>query len=249
MSDESPFTRPGSGANARVGVVLCHGFTGTPASMRPWGDFLSEQGYAVSVPLLPGHCAPWQELAAARWEQWYGELLRAYDQLAATVDVMIATGLSMGGGLVLKLAADRPEQIAGIVPVNPAVKLSRPDLKLVPIAKHVVPYFPKIAGDIKKPGVSESGTDRTPLKAVDQMLRGTRLVREALPQVTQPVLLITSLEDHVVDPASRTYILDHIGTSELSELRLENSYHVATLDYDQQLIFDRSLEFIRKVTE
>lgn len=231
----------------RIGVLLCHGFTGTPASMRPWAQFLNAHGYDVSVPLLPGHATTWEDLNVRRWTEWYSELTSAYLRLAATVDDVIVGGLSMGGGLALKLAADHPE-IRALILVNPAVKLSRWDLKALPLAKYVIDSLDGIGSDLKKQGVEERGYSRTPLRALHEMVRGTKQIRAALPAVTQPVLLVTSVTDHVVDPASRDYILRHLGSNDLSEIRLLDSYHVATLDNDQQLIFDRSLEFIREVT-
>lgn len=248
--NDTPLSAPGVplADGRRVGVLLSHGFTGTPASMRPWGEFLNAQGYAVEVPLLAGHGTTWEDLATKTWADWYADIEAAYDRLAAGVDEVVVAGLSMGGGLVLQLAAAHTDKIVGVIPVNPAVRLARLDVKVVPVAKYFMKSIKKIGGDIKLAGVSENAYDYTPLRALEAMVRGTKTVRAALPRVTQPTLLITSVTDHVVDPASRRYILEHIGSRSLTELRLHESYHVATIDNDQQLIFDSSLEFIRRVT-
>ena len=92
---------------------MSHGFTGSPYSMKPWARHLAEHGYAVEVPLLPGHGTTWQEMNRTRWEDWYAEVTRAFDKLAAENDVVVAAGLSMGGALVLRLAADHPDRVAG----------------------------------------------------------------------------------------------------------------------------------------
>jgi len=232
----------------RVGVLLSHGLTGTPASMRPWAEYLAGHGYAVSVPLLPGHATRWQDLNTRRWSDWYGEIQLAFDKLRVDCDRVVVGGLSMGGGLALQLAADRGRDIAGVMVVNPAVNIDRLDVKLLPVLKHLVPAMPGIASDIQKPGVTERGYPRTPLKAVHSMLQGYQGVRAALPNVTQPLLLITSMVDHVVDPSSARIIRSTVSSRDLTELQLANSYHVATLDNDAPAIFDASLEFVRRVT-
>ncbi|HET7690270.1 MAG TPA: alpha/beta fold hydrolase [Nocardioidaceae bacterium] len=232
----------------RVGVLLSQGFTGTPASMRAWAEHLAAHGYAVSAPLLPGHATRWQDLNKKRWADWYGEVQLAFDKLHAECDQVVVGGLSMGGGLVLQLAADRGREVAGVMVVNPAVNIARWDVKLLPVLKHVVPAMPGIGSDIKKPGVEERAYRHTPLKAAHSMLQGYAAVRKALPDITQPLLLMTSTVDRVVDPSSAQIIRSTVSSRDVTELRLENSYHVATVDNDAPAIFDASLEFVRRVT-
>ena len=47
--------------NKDVGIVFVHGFTGSPAAMRPWADFMNSRGYTVSVLRLPGHGTQWED--------------------------------------------------------------------------------------------------------------------------------------------------------------------------------------------
>jgi carboxylesterase len=240
--------RPELTGGRRVGVLLSHGFTGSPYSMRPWGEFLAAQGYAVEVPRLPGHGTTWQDLNTTTWDDWYAELTRAFERLVAANDAVVVAGLSMGGALVLRLAADHPERVAGVVVVNPAVATGRKDVRLLPVLKHVVASFPGITNDIKKPGVDEHGYPRTPLKAAHSMMTAWRAVREDLPKVTQPLLMFLSAEDHVVDPSSARIIRGTVSSRDLSEQTLADSYHVATLDNDAPTIFEESAEFVRRVT-
>jgi carboxylesterase len=232
----------------RIGVLLSHGFTGSPASMKPWGEYLAAQGYAVSVPRLPGHGTTWQEMNKTTWADWSGEVERAFEALSAKVDRVFVCGLSMGGGLALRLAADHPERVAGLVLVNPAVGSNRKDVKLLPVLKHVVPSFPGIANDIKKPGIEEHGYTKTPLRAADSMFKGYKTLRDELGSITCPVLLFRSAEDHVVDPSSARIILAEVGSTDAREEMLENSYHVATLDNDAQHIFEGSAAFVERVS-
>jgi carboxylesterase len=239
--------QPDRTGGRRIGVLLSHGFTGQPASMTPWGQYLAERGYAVEVPRLPGHGTTWQELNTLRWEDWYAEVSRALDKLVAENDAVVVGGLSMGGALVLRLAEDRPE-VAGVVVVNPAVASKRLDVKLLPVLKHLVGSFPGIANDIKKEGVEEHGYPKTPLKAIHSFMQAWPTIIADLPKITQPLLYFRSTEDHVVDEASQPLITAGVSSKDLTVVPLENSYHVATLDNDAEQIFAGSAEFIARVT-
>lgn len=250
-SQTEPLTvaaRPELTGGVRVGVLLSHGFTGSPASMRPWGEHLGALGYGVAVPLLPGHGTTWQDLNKRRFADWYGALAATYDALRAEHDVVVAGGLSMGGALVLKLAADRGDDLAGVMVVNPAVATKRLDVKLLPVLKHVVPSFPAIANDIKKPGVDESGYVRTPLKAIHSFIGSWPGIIADLPKVTSPLLYFRSPEDHVVDGSSEPIILDRVSSADVTRVELPESYHVATLDNDAPTIFARSAAFVARVS-
>ncbi|OLR95161.1 alpha/beta hydrolase [Actinokineospora bangkokensis] len=233
--------------SSEVGVVLSHGFTGSPFSVRPWAEHLVAQGCSVRVPLLPGHGTDWREMNRTTWPQWYGELERAHDELAARCDVVFACGLSMGGALALRLAQQR-QDLAGLVLVNPSVMSLRKDIRFVPLLSKVVASVAPISDDIAKPGVSEHAYPRTPLRALASLTRLWAAVRADLPKVTQPLLLLHSAVDHVVEPENAAVILAEVGSTDATEVVLEHSYHVATLDHDAPLIHDRSAEFIHRVT-
>lgn len=232
----------------RVGVLLSHGFTGSPASMVPWGKALAEHGYAVSVPLLPGHGTTWQEMCATTYDDYATALEQAFEKLAARTDAVVVGGLSMGGCLALELAEKRPAEVAGLVLVNPVVRSTNKQLLALPLLKHVVKAMPAIGDDIKKPGVSEHAYTKTPLKPLHSMVRAWPRVRADLPMVTAPLLLFRSADDHVVDPSSAPVILGEVSSRDVTERVLTNSFHVATLDNDAPQIFEESAEFIRRVT-
>jgi carboxylesterase len=240
--------RPELTGGRRIGVLLSHGFTGSPYSMVPWGRSLAELGYGVEVPRLPGHGTTWQELNTTTWSDWYGQVTRSFAKLQSENDAVAVAGLSMGGALVLRLAADHAGAIAGVVLVNPAVATARRDVKLLPVIKHLIPSFPGIASDIKKEGVEEYGYTRTPLKAAHSMFRAWPALVADLPKVTAPLLYFRSTVDHVVDAASEPLILGGVSSTDVTVRRLENSFHVATIDNDAQQIFDESAAFVARVT-
>ncbi|HTJ68009.1 MAG TPA: alpha/beta fold hydrolase [Actinospica sp.] len=248
-------TRPGAEpwsagpAEAEIGVLLCHGFTGSPQSMRPWGEYLAARHpeYAIDLPLLPGHARPWQELQRTRWTDWYGRVERALLDLRARCDQVFVMGLSMGGGIALRLAQQHAADVAGLVLVNPSVTRNKPAEALLPLLSKVIPSVPAIASDIKRPGIKELGTDRTPLKAAHSLSRFWGIVAADLPKVTAPLLVLHSAEDHVVHPRNSALVLAKAGSTDKQEVVLRESFHVATLDHDAELIFANSAEFVARI--
>lgn len=248
----SPSVVPGAEPFAhdagRVGVLLSHGFTGSPASMVDWGRDLAERGYTVRVPRLPGHGTTWQEMNRTTWRDWYGALDRELDVLRERCDAVVVAGLSMGGCLALRLAEQRPADVEGVVLVNPAVASRDPRLKAVPVLKHVLPSMAAIGGDIKKPGVSEGAYDRTPLRALHSMMQLWDDVRGGLDRVQSPVLFFRSVEDHVVDDSTLALVREGVRPDLLTVVELTDSYHVATVDHDAPLIRERSAAFVTEIT-
>ncbi|MCU1593739.1 MAG: putative esterase/lipase [Frankiales bacterium] len=226
-----------------VGVVLCHGFTGTTQSMRPWAEHLSAAGLSVVAPRLPGHGTTVQDLNTTRFSEWYAELERAFDDLRSRCDTVFVMGLSMGGTLALRLAEERADQVAGAVVVNTALTTERLDAKLLPVLARLLPSFKGIGSDIKKPGAVELAYPRIALKAALSLQRAWPVVLRDLPRITCPVLAYRSQDDHVVEPVSGRLLLE--GIPQAQERVLLDSFHVATLDNDAPVIFAGSVEFVR----
>lgn len=244
-----PGAEPFSHDAGDVGVLVCHGFTGTPQSMRPLAERFAAEGFSVRLPRLPGHGTTWQELNKTRWTDWFAEVDAAYAELAATCDRVVVVGLSMGGTLATLVAETHPNDVAGLVLINPAYVMNNPRLRAVPLLQHVVPSIAAISGDIKKPGVAEVGYARTPLKALRSQMRMWEQVTRDLPQITQPVILFHSSQDHVVPPACSELFLSRISSEDITDVVLHDSYHVATLDNDAALIEDRAVAFITRVAD
>jgi carboxylesterase len=242
-----PGAEPYRHGGGRIGVLLCHGFTGTPQSLRPWGRYLADRGLTVSVPLLPGHGTRWQEMQVTGWQDWYAEVDRELRELSASCERVFVGGLSMGGTLALHLAARHGDAIAGLMLVNPSVKGDGTMIKAVPVLRHLMPTAAGIASDIAKPGVAEVGYDRTPLHAVYSLTRLWRVVHSELPRITQPLLLMHSQVDHVVHPSNSAVLLDRVASQDVTERLLERSHHVATLDHDAELIFHESAAFVERL--
>jgi carboxylesterase len=226
-------------------VLLCHGFTGSPQSLRPWAEYLAAEGLTVSLPRLPGHGTTWQEMARTRWEDWYAEVDRAFGELQANADEIFVMGLSMGACLALRLAELHGDAVSGLVLVNPSVTADTKLFLLAPVMKLFVPSLKGLGSDIKKPGMTELAYTRVPTKAAATLPGLWNVTQRHLGQLTGPVLVFRSAEDHVVGPASLEILRRSLPARQLEVRMCAESYHVATLDNDAQAIFAGSLEFVR----
>lgn len=245
--DHSPFSSAFSGDGSRTGVVLSHGFTGSPHGLRAWAQALAAAGFAVRMPLLPGHGTRWQDLNRTRWQQWHGALDEAYLELDAQCDQVFAAGLSMGGALALRIAATRP--VAGVLLVNPGLTVDDPRAPLAGILKLVLKSTPAIGNDILKAGMDEGAYTRTPVAAAHELNKMFKDTVRLLPRVTAPVQVYRSTVDHVVSDSSMALLRRGLTHAPLEVVQLENSYHVATLDNDADRIFEGSVAFIRRVLQ
>ena len=227
-----------------VGVLVCHGFTGNPRTVRPWAEHLAAAGLTVRAPRLPGHGTTWRDLNRTSWEDWYGAAERAFAELSGRCEQVFLAGISMGACLVFRLAETQGDKVSGIVVVNPSLAPDTRLFLLTPVLKHVVRSLPGIADDIKKPDETEGGYKRVPVKAAATLPAMWKVTARHLYEVTQPVLVYRSTVDHVVGPASMKVLSAALPDAEVRPL--PDSYHVATLDNDAQAIFDGTLAFITK---
>lgn len=234
---------PYVGGSGKVGVLFCHGFTGSPWSLLDWAKTTAEAGYRVSLPRLPGHGTNWQELNRTSWQDWYACVEREFDDLRTQCDQVFVAGLSMGGALALRLAEQRRDQVAGLALVNPAVLSYRKD-RIATVAQYLLPSVSAIGSDLADPDVTEHAYDRTPVRAAASMMKMWVEIRACLDLIACPLLLFRSKVDHVVPDISKDFIRDHVSSDVIVERVLPRSYHVATMDYDREQIFSETLDFL-----
>ena len=173
---------------------------------------------------------------------------RVFEGLRSDVDVVVVGGLSMGASLALRLAADRGDQVAGIAVVNPAVATRRLDAKALPVLKHLVPGWPALGNDIKKPGGEEYPYPKTPLKALHTFVQQWKPLHRG-PAEHHPAAADLPLGG---GPRRRPVVgADHhqpgLQPRRRPSALLEDSYHVATLDNDAPAIFEESAAFVARV--
>jgi carboxylesterase len=225
-----------------TGVLLLHGFTGNPSSLRPLGEWLAARGHAVSCPRYPGHGTTWQELASTRWQHWESSALAALEELKPRCEDVVACGLSVGGAMALHLGVRASNLLRGVVAINPYLRNWR-----MAFAPFVRPFHPSVRGvgdDIKKPGSTEVPYERIPVVALIQLNKFLSVVRAELPLMRLPLVVFRSAEDHVVPKGNADILLRKVGSAEKHLVALPNSYHVATMDYDAERMFERIHQFI-----
>jgi carboxylesterase len=242
MTEVMQGAEPFSAQGGAIGALVVHGFTGSPQSMRPLAEAFAAAGYTVELPLLPGHGTSVEDMLTTGWSDWSSAVEAAYQDLARRCERVVVAGLSMGGTLTLWLAVHHPE-IAAIVPINAAVGLD-PDLaagvqSLVDAGQEVMDA---IGNDVADPEVTELAYDKTPLRPLLSLAGAIDDLAAALPEIRCPTLVVVSDQDHVVPPQSSDAI-DASVSGPVEVLRLSRSYHVATIDYDRDLINERAVAF------
>ena len=234
----------GSGANKEVGILLVHGFTGSPASMRPWAEYLNQRGYTVKVPLLPGHGTTPHDLNLVKWQEWPAKVESDLQELLRTCRKVFICGLSMGGGTTLNIATRYSEDLAGIILVNPMIHVKFVPHQLAWAISRFQKMRYSVGDDIKRPGITEYGYDALPAVGVYELLKMLHYTRKRLHDVTAPMLLFHSVDDHTLPVTNTEIVMKGVGSRQKQRIELVNSYHVATLDYDQEIIFENSRLFI-----
>lgn len=241
-----PGAEPWGHEGSETGVLVLHGFTGTPQSVRGWAEGLGARGYTVLLPRLPGHGTDLRDFAASGRRDWTGEAEMSLRGLRERCSAIVVAGLSMGGTIALDLAARFADHIAGVVVVNASVHTTDPRAKLAPLLAKLPISVRGVGSDIADPGQKELCYPRIPARAANEFLRYQAEVWNRLGDVRAPALVFASRQDHVVPPSNATRIMERIGSTEKELAWLERSYHVATLDYDRELIVERTADFVAK---
>ena len=239
----------GDKKNGHIGVVLGHGFTGSPAAMRPWAEFLNARGYSVRVPLLPGHGTKPADLNEIEWPEWPAKVLSEISELQKHCSQIFVAGLSMGGGTTLQVASTIQDQLSGIILVNPMIHVRGISPQLAYVISRGIKFGKSVGNDIKRKGVTEYSYDKMPYRGIYQLLTMLKLTRAALPSIKVPMQLFHSVDDHTLPVSNTEIIMREIGSPNKSRIELLNSYHVATIDHDADLIFANSLTFIEGLTK
>ena len=236
-----------SAAGGPFGVLVLHGFTGSTATVRSLAERLAGAGFSVELPCLPGHGSNVDDLMTTTWTDWSNTALSAYDELAKRCEHVALVGLSMGGGLSVFVAESRPG-VAACVLVNPIVKPPPHEIVdgLNQLLEAGVTTIESIGSDVKKEGVDTLSNDATPLACAKTLFEGLIGVQANLASITMPVLLFSSREDHVVTSDNGDE-LEATVVGPLERIWLEDSYHVATIDNDQELVETLTLDFLAKV--
>ncbi len=246
VADIHPQARPFFLKGGPVTCLLIHGFTTSPSEMRHLGEKLHEEGFTVSAPLLPGHGSTPEDLNRTTWWDWYGAVKEEAQKLDDSYRQLYLIGLSMGGLLALKTAADL-EGVAGVATINTPIYLKGYLIPFAPILKFVKPYVPKkIDENYREMKKRERfAYDDIPVKAFLSMRQLTKMVVRSLKKVVAPVLIFQSEEDESVEKKSALVIRDQV-TGDKRLVWLQKSSHVATMGPEIDFISQEIIGFIKQ---
>ena len=248
LAGAEPMSHVASDSGA-AGVLALHGFTGNPSSMRGVAEAFADAGYHVELPRLPGHGTTVDEMLTTTWADWAAEVEAGYQRIAARTDRIVVTGLSMGGSLALWTALGHAD-VLGLVLVNPATQPQPPEVRTMigDMLADGMTVVPGIGSDIADPDAVEIAYPGTPLPPLISFLDdGLAPITGRFGELTMPLLLFTSRQDHVVEPSQSEHLAATYG-GPVDHRWLDRSYHVATQDYDKRDIIAAAVEFAAKVT-
>jgi carboxylesterase len=242
-----PWSHVSSSSDA-AGALVIHGFTGNPVAVRGLAEAFAAAGMHVEMPCLPGHGTTIDDMLTTDWSHWAGEAEAAYQRLAGRARRIVVAGLSMGGSLTLRIAADHPE-VAGLICVNPATQPQPAEVLAVlqGLLADGTTVIPGSGSDIADPDAPASAYQGTPVAPLLSFMNdGLAPLTQRYASIVAPLLLMTSPNDHVVAPAQSDHLAEQYG-GPVERVSLDRSFHVATLDYDKELIVRRSVEFAGRV--
>ena len=238
-----PFLLPGG----PHGVLLVHGFTGSPSEMRLLGRYLQQQGYTVLGIRLMGHGTTPEDLAHTNAADWFHSVLDGYELLRGSCGRISSAGLSMGALLAMLLGTVR--ELDSTISFSAPIFLREADnLSLLPpkpaAAGQYLPRLRKLLPGI--PADCNVCYNRMPLVSIHELLAVIEELKQALPKLRQPLLVVQSKRDHTVLAESGTYIYEHAGAVRKELFWLAESGHRVTIDSERELVFAKTAEFLAK---
>ncbi len=233
-------------ADSDIGVLVSHGYSSTPLSMQYYCKALNEAGFHVECPILAGHADNWQKMDRYKWTDWLNDLENALSILEKRAKTIFVSGLSMGGALVLLLSQKYQDRFKGVIVINNSGLYDDIRLKMISFLKYFIKTGDGVCSDIKNPDEIEIGYAKLMTKSVEQFIILNNTMIKGLPLVKIPALIFKSLEDHVVPVRSSKAVYDKISSIDKEIIYLTNSYHVATQDFDKDIIFEKAIDFIKK---
>lgn len=241
-------------ARRELGVLLVHGLLSSPAEMRPFGERLHQLGYPVLGVRLAGHgTSPW-DLKERTWEEWLDSVRRGFEIVSALAPRVCLVGFSTGAALALRLAADRPQRLAGAAAVCAPLKLRNPALALVPLLRGA----DQLVGQVSAGGALAFYTRESehphinyrsvPIRSAHELQRLMEDVEKHLPAVQCPVRVIQGMDDPVVDPKSASLIFRKLGTEKKSLVMVAAERHGIFYE-NVGRTQERVIEFIKTLGE
>ena len=250
-----PYTHldPGAfaiGDGGDVGVLMLHGFSGTPTELRELGEALGARGMTVRAPLLPGHGTHHRELEVSTRAQWLAAAAAALDDLSARARRVVVVGQSMGALLALRLASERPAgAVAAVVALAPALRLRLvAQLTRLPLPLRYLPKYEERLPDLVDKAQVRGlwSNSHTPVRAVPQVLALGRETAAGLAALRAPLLVVQGARDRTVVPRGAHEVLALSGSEHKELLWLEKTGHIVAVDGERGVVIDKTLGFVER---
>ena len=241
--DLKPFFFPGG----PTGCLLVHGFSGSPPEMRPMGEFLAGKGITVVGVRLAGHGTSPEEMARTTWRDWVASAEEGLQELKRRCRKVFAAGLSMGGLIVLHLAAHH--SLKGVIAMATPAYIPDRRFRFLPLVQHFIRWVkPEIKPDFTDPEAEKriSSYKILPTRCLVSLGQFLCLVRRELPQVKAPVLIMQGEKDHHIPQESARIIFERVGSEEKEIVWWPNSGHCITVDSEREAVWARAYEFIER---
>ena len=231
-----------------VGCLLIHGFTSTPSELRELGEHLAGRGITVCAPLLPGHGTSPQDLRGLTWRDWYATASDALDEMRPVCRQVYVAGLSLGGALALHLAAQRGDDLVGVIAMSAPVLFPPGLSRLLRAIQTRAPYLQKPFRDIQDPIARAAHLSymRSPIDAAASVVELAGVVRAELGQVRVPALVIYARRDHVVHPLNAHFLYTRLASTSKRLLSLQRGFHIITVDRDKERVFKSVAAFMKR---
>lgn len=237
----------------KLGIVMVHGLLASPAELRSFGEELQRQGYPVAGVRLKGHgTSPW-DLRDRNWQDWMMSVRRGYEILDPFVDAVCLVGFSLGGVLALRLAAESPVGLAGVVAVSAPIKLRNKNLVFVPVvhgANKLAKWTSSLEGIVpfrlNHSEHPETNYRHIPIRALYELRRAIDDLSRQLSQIVCPVAVFQGARDQVVAPKSARIIHEQIGADEKWLHWIESDRH-GVLGENVEGCQDKVLRFIESL--
>jgi len=262
-------TRLASDRSRQDAVLLLHGLSGSPLEMQYLERRASQAGFRTYNPSIPGCGVGTRKnrFDTGTWQQWVAFASGELDALSCDHERVYVAGLCIGAVLALRLAIDRPHQVAGLALVSTTLAYDgwqMPWYRILAPLAYYTPLRRMIAWPERHPcglknarlrewveramqtqGLSAAGAAYLPLSGIHQAHRLIRAVRHDIARVTAPTLILQAIEDDVTSTRSAEFVALHVRSQKVRTVLFRDSYHLLTIDNDRESVADEMIGFFR----
>lgn len=253
--------------NGEHAVLLIHGLQSSPAEMQPLAKKLHQAGYSVHAPHIKGYGYEHGDNArtVTSWKDWHAKVLAEFRVLQKQYRTVAVSGLCMGAVLALSIAAELGDEVAAMSLLATTLYYDGWSIPwyrfLLPVGyftpfRYLYSYREREPFGIKNPQLrkwveremkhqdsSMAGAAKLTLPAIHEAELLIKSVKESLPRVTAPALIIHALDDDVSTPRSAQFVAENIGSKTVESIMLHNSYHMITIDNDREQVANDTIRF------